>query len=519
MLNFFKFLFFVFLLDHSMVYGQLKLKSPSLQKPADWISPELLERPACRDFLKYSTEEMNTTALIVAKAGEAQIELYRQGADRKTKTKVWSISKFLTGLMLGAQVRDRSEKMGLLDTPIFGLGFARVAQKEDEVDSNLWKQVTIRNLWNNSSGLNWCEYANCRAVDGASMIYGKGNKDAVSYVLNTPMISEPGALYRYSAGNFVLLQAVMKRLVGGKDYLNLPYESVLKYLGIPKDDYAFEVDGKGIFMGGSGLSLSPVAFAKLGQLLLNKGLWDKGTGKTFQVIPKDFFAEMTRNSDPIINSPPDVQNWEGPTGSSIWLNDDRGGIPPFMPTSPWDMIYAGGNYGQFLLVYPSSDLVVARMGGDSPHSQHWKPFSEKAIACFDPSQLREDIEGEEKVPPETGKKLGLGRIAKERIIPNVRAQELCSCLFVSGFPDIETCEKVVPTKQGLFLHLNSHNVVGKPVVDWENKKVYITRKLPFKKASASGLNTERPELGCRLLKPVPNKIVRELRRKNRSSGD
>lgn len=461
--------------------------------------PSIMANPQCQAFLQYAQNEMKTSGLIVLKDGKSVLEMYANGANEHTKTKVWSISKFLSGLMLGAKVQQRG--MQLMDTPLVELGIEREIHPEDKKTLS-WNDVQLRHVWNMSSGINWCEYGNCRAVDAAKIMYGDSNADAVSYVLKQPLSHAAGEYYRYSAGNYLLLQKALKNLASSNaEYLASPYTDVLAPLGIAQNEYAFEVDQKGVIMGGSGLSLTTKAFAKLGQLLLNRGVWgDK------RIVSEEFFVEMTTNSEAIKNSPFSVQNWEGPSGGSIWLNDDssdgsgldRDGIPAFMPQSPYDMIYAGGNFGQFLLVYPSSNLVVARMGGDSPHSIHWVPFSNLALQCFDPSALREDLNsGAPKVAPETGKNLSLGDIRKEAILYRARIQELCSCLFVSGYKSVEECDKMVPTKTQLFAFLNSHNLISKPKVDWKRKRVSIKKRIS-RKEFTSALNQQNPTLGCQL---------------------
>ena len=473
------------------------LKSKNTSKMS--ISNKLPKTKACSEFLNYAQEKMNTSSLIVIKDGEAVTELYGKDFNASSKVKVWSISKYLSGLMLGAQANKLG--MSLLDTKLVDLGINRDRKRKDKV--NAWDDVTVRNVWNMSSGLNWCEYRNCRAVDYASMFYGKGYADPVSYVLDQPMSHRPGSYYRYSAGNFMLLHHALREIVGKDKYLDSAFDTVLGKLGANENEYAFEVSPTGLFLGGSGLHLNARTFAKLGQILINKGKWN---GES--IISEEFFNEMTRNSDAIKNSPFEVQNWEGPSGGAIWLNDDssngdgkdRDGIPSFMPTSPWDMIYAGGNYGQFLLVYPSSNLVVARLGADSNHSQHWVPFSEKALKCFDPSQLRENKEsGEEKTIPDTGKNLSFLRAVSEEIISASRVHELCSCLFVTEIDSVKKCEKAMPTKTEFFLGVDSYDIAGKVHVDHNEKSVTIYKALGLKKI-VSKLDKENPQFGCQLVK-------------------
>lgn len=461
---------------------------------------ELAERPACQEFTRYLQEEMNTTGLLVIKDGVAQIEMYGHGANQSTKTKVWSISKFFTGLLLGTQVSQWG--IELLDTALEDIGMVRPDLSQDTIDSRYWELATIRDIWTMASGINWCEYGNCRSVDAAAITYGRHYQDAASYVLSQPLSHEPGTYYRYSAGNYVLLQSVLRKLQSSdQDYWDLPRSALLDKLNISEADFAMERDGQGTYLGGSGMSITIRALAKLGQLILNQGEWN---GEA--LIPHEFYKEMTRNSFAIKNSPFSVQNWEGPAGGSVWLNDDssdgtggdRDGVPAFMPTSPRTMIYAGGNLGQMLLIYPSINLIVARTGGDASFSSKWTPVSEGALRCFSPQSLRPTVQPKaEKVAPDTGKNLSLFTVLHDGYLQRMRAQELCSCLFVSRYEDISTCDQVVPISQPLFADVKSSSLVGKPSIDWRAQRVTVTGPFGLTKAVAE-IHPAGSRFGCRL---------------------
>ena len=100
------------LMISSSVYAQVNFNN--LTKESNYqsentslmkVSANMPDRPACGEFLDYAQNEMNTSGLIVIKDGEALLELYGKEFDPTSKVKVWSITKYLSGLMLGTQVK------------------------------------------------------------------------------------------------------------------------------------------------------------------------------------------------------------------------------------------------------------------------------------------------------------------------------------------------------------------------------------------------------------------------------
>jgi hypothetical protein len=306
----------------------------------------------------------------------------------------------------------------------------------------------------------------------------------------------------------------MKKMVGDdKKYNKYAYNSLFKTIGVPEDEFAFNIDKKGVILGGSSFFLAPRAFIKLGKLLLNKGKWD---GK--QIIDPAFIKEMTTISSAIKGSPEGVQKWEGPTGAGVWLNDDqiddhdleRMGIPSQMPEAPRDMIYAGGYLGQFLMIFPSQNLVVAKIGGMSDYQWQWSPFANKSYSCFSDGQLREKVDrGKNNEEPDTGKKLKLKEIGKNKIIVKARAQELCNCLFVNNRYDstkshkenIKQCDSVIPSKLGLALGITTHTLIGKMVIRPEQYSVSVKRRFG-RKGVVAQYDPKKPNVACNIVKNV-----------------
>jgi CubicO group peptidase (beta-lactamase class C family) len=99
------------------------------------------------------------------------------------------------------------------------------------------------------------------------------------------------------------------------------------------------------------------SFARFGLLLLAKGNWSGD-----QLWSGPYFAEMTQPS----------QKSNKSFGYYFWLNGQEGYQLPggaatysgsFIPSGPRDMYMSIGKNGQLLMVVPSKNLVIVRMGG------------------------------------------------------------------------------------------------------------------------------------------------------------
>ncbi len=120
-----------------------------------------------------------------------------------------------------------------------------------------------------------------------------------------------------------------------------------------------ETDGAGTPMGASYFFASAEDFARLGLLLLRDGVWE---GR--RLLPAGW-VDFMRTPAPAAE--------RGQYGAGVWLN-----APPSdprrpsreMPSLPEDLFYASGKDGQYLVVIPSRDLVIVRLG-TTPMDSRW----------------------------------------------------------------------------------------------------------------------------------------------------
>jgi len=160
--------------------------------------------------------------------------------------------------------------------------------------------------------------------------------------LATPVPVPPGTKFLYNSSATYMLSAIITKVTG---------ETVLEYLtprlfeplGIEGMDW--EVDPSGINVGGWGLRLKTEDMAKFGQLFLQKGKWN---GK--QVVPEAWIDEATSKH---IDQQPQLSEEE--KADSDWLQ----GYGYKFWRSRHNSYRADGAYGQYILVLPEQEAVIA----------------------------------------------------------------------------------------------------------------------------------------------------------------
>lgn len=159
-------------------------------------------------------------------------------------------------------------------------------------------------------------------------------------ILAQPVDHEPGTHFVYNTGATYLLSAILHRLTGQRllDYLT---PRLLAPLGITHA--AWEQDPDGIDTGGFGLSITTEEMAAFGQLYLQGGVW---AGQ--QLVPAEWVAAATAKQVP--NGPHDWPEWNQGYGYQFWRC--RHGA-----------YRADGAFGQYVVVWPEKDLVIAMTSG------------------------------------------------------------------------------------------------------------------------------------------------------------
>ncbi len=160
--------------------------------------------------------------------------------------------------------------------------------------------------------------------------------------LSLPVVNDPGTKFLYNSMATYMLSAIVQKVTGEPviDYLT---PRLFEPLGIEGMDW--ERDPIGINTGGWGLRLKTEDMAKFGQLYLQKGKWNEK-----QIIPEEWVNEATTFK---IDQAPAVP--QPIKDSSDWM---QGYCYQFWKCRH-NAFRADGAYGQYIIVMPDKDAVVA----------------------------------------------------------------------------------------------------------------------------------------------------------------
>ncbi|MGZ3789035.1 MAG: serine hydrolase domain-containing protein [Bacteriovorax sp.] len=461
-------------------------KWPSPEWTVDRDQAEKMGAPLCEEFAHFSTQSKNfkTEGLVVIKDGELKYEYYDSAYNAQKPHALWSVSKTITGALLGTAVNEGKIDLeqGLFEfypRPIYG---------------DLYERIKIKNLFYLDTGFIWDEYyfGDVKKSPVITMLYGKGHKDMAKYAAASDIIQEgPGYEFNYTTGTPTITMGVLKNIYG-KNYDQMPWKNFFDPIGLK--NVIFEKDATGTFNGGASVFATPRDMAKIGYLYLNHGLWN-GT----QVLSKEWIKKTLTVSPGYLSSGTVINDItdDGVFGGSIWLNvPAKAGFGRPYPVSPQDMFLAMGHYGQLIIVLPTQKMVIARTGYDMEYNPYVDEFVTRAISCFaDPNyQVGKYIP-----PPKREKELKTALLTlktgiKNNIFQPTVAKTICSCHFNSGL-DVDTCLKRsnIPEADKLTSVYVSENGVSVKA-SWLGSKLGLKRDY----TSRAVWDKTHPEFGCTL---------------------
>lgn len=258
-------------------------------------------------------------SLLVSHRGELVLERYYGGARATQAANIKSASKSVISALVGIAVARGQIKS--LDQPIADF-FPELARDPDQRK----REITIEDLLTMRSGL--------ESTSGRDYGAWVQSPNWVRYVLNRPLIDEPGRRVEYSTGTSHLLSAIITRATKTSTW-QFAQETLARPLGFSLPRWL--QDPQGIYFGGNEMSMTPRQMVRFGELYLNDGR----AGNT-QVLPKDWIAKT--------RVPRGRSRWgsDREYGYGFWIRDLAG----------HDSYYAWGYGGQFVFIVPDLQLVV-----------------------------------------------------------------------------------------------------------------------------------------------------------------
>lgn len=274
---------------------------------------------AVNTFFENSGERNNEIRCVeIFSKGKEVLKIAQPPFSLQDKAEVYSLSKTFTATAIGI-LCDR----GLLSVEDYVVDI--FPDKCPEKISENLKKLKVKHLLSMNTGQSGC----CMGLMFRA-------EDAVKEFLKTGFTFEPGTHFAYNTGATCMLSAIVERK-SRESLFEFVTENLFHPLGIRNSRWNGIDDGT--IEGGVGLHISCDDILKLGQLYLNKGVFEEK-----RILSEKWVEEATAFiSDNIGNGTPD---WCAGYGYQIWLNDKEG--------------YRGdGAMGQFCIVLPNHDAVVA----------------------------------------------------------------------------------------------------------------------------------------------------------------
>jgi CubicO group peptidase (beta-lactamase class C family) len=288
--------------------------------------------------------------VVVARHGRLIFEKYFAGYDEPwgyddkryefdatMKHDMRSVSKSVVSLLTGIAI-DRGLIEGL-DASVLQF-FPEMASAATEG----WTAIKLRDLLTMSSGIAWDEARAWTDPKNDEPHLGS-ETDPIRYIFSKAIVAAPGTQWNYNGGGVDLLGAIIARQ-SGKPLDVFAREALFTPLGIA--DFEWQTYPNGKVSAAAGLRLRPRDATKIGQLMLNRGVWQGA-----QIVPADWIEQSTKPRFQAIGYFGGLFFY----GRFWWLGRTLSGEREV----PWSS--AMGLGGQRIFIVPGLDIVVTTTSG------------------------------------------------------------------------------------------------------------------------------------------------------------
>jgi CubicO group peptidase (beta-lactamase class C family) len=327
---------------------------PTQQWPTGPL-PAAVAGPALEELLAVVGQKHallgETRAVVVVSGGRLVLERYAPGFGAGTPLISWSMAKSITQALVGIAV---AKGLVDIDKP---MGNPRWAKHDPRA------AITWRQWMNMVDGQRFREIGVAAVTkhDSALMLFGPGRLDVAAYAAALPLVHPPGQRWNYNSGGVNLMADALGRVfVPG---VTAPVERRARMAEVMSRELfgplgmttaSPQFDAAGTFVGSALVYATARDYARFGLLYLRDGVWD---GR--RLLPPGW-VDLARTGTRAERG--------GRYGAGWWIEPAPGGSvgPEFASltskSAGQDLFYAQGFQGQLIVVVPSRDLVLVRLG-------------------------------------------------------------------------------------------------------------------------------------------------------------
>ena len=302
----------------------------------EWVTstPEeqMMNSTRLNEIIEYIQDDnLPVDSLLIIRNGFMVMEEYPTGDyGAKSPHKLYSVTKSIVSTLIGIAIRkgfieDIEQKM---------IDFFSNDTIEN-LDSQK-EQISLEHLLTMTPGFEWDQWTYPTGDPRDSITKMIYSPDWVQFLLDLPMVADPGTKWMYNSGASHLLSAIIQR-TSGMNTLDFAKQYLFEPLNIQNVTWVY--DPQGVYHGGGTMNMTSRDMAKIGYLYLNNGMWN-GT----QIFSSDW---ASRSSSEYINlGTYDPSLSHAGYGYQMWNIPSMG------------VYYAVGMYGQSIYIFPAYDLIV-----------------------------------------------------------------------------------------------------------------------------------------------------------------
>jgi len=295
--------------------------------PQPWELHEMYNSFQLTDSFRRELEDFQTIGFAIAKDGKLLYEEYWDNYSNTSLTNSFSMSKSITTMLLGKAIEQGYIKS--LDQKITDF-------IPEFLDDSLGRLVTVGDLSSMRSGFDWVEEYYTPFNMTTKAYFGRNIE---KQMLKRSFSGQSGGSFKYLSADTQLLAIVLIRATG-KGLAQYLSEEFWQPLGM-ESDALWSMSGE-IEKSFCCLHSNVRDFAKIGQLLLQKGNWNG-----VQLLDSAFIELMITPCYDAFN-PDEPKKY----GYSIWIDETYN--PSF-----YCML---GHLGQRIIIVPDENIVIVRLG-------------------------------------------------------------------------------------------------------------------------------------------------------------
>lgn len=296
--------------------------------PQAWEKSTLYNQYEMGQTFQEELETYETTAFLIVKDTSLYYEKYFLGYDENEISNSFSAAKSIVSLLIGIAIEEGKIKSVFQPVGDFIESFQQGGKSK----------ILIKDVLTMSSGIRWNEAYMSPFSKTTEAYYGSDLKQLISEL---EVEAEPAEAFAYKSINTQILAEVLEAATG-QSISEYATNRLWRKIGAENDALWSLDKAAGMEKAFCCFNSTARDFARIGQLILNKGKW-----KGEQVVPAAYI-EMATQPAQLLNSEETIQHY----GYHWWILNYKGRQIP----------YARGILGQYIFVLEDKNAVVVRLG-------------------------------------------------------------------------------------------------------------------------------------------------------------